>query len=167
MASKGWFEILEICRAITSKSPSFTASELSQAAQIEDVPPRPKPDGSGMTEGSKKEQIASAWLSKFVKWKYAVVSGKKEGTRRPANTYSLTDLGKTCVLREGRASAGLGAAEPSPAVPSETLKLSTAKLVDAIYEFCAKRGSKEEETAFQAMLILTQEIAEEEGLSSS
>jgi hypothetical protein len=159
MASKGWFEILEVCRAITSKSPSFTASDLAQAAQIEDVPPRPKPDGSGMTEGSKKEQIASAWLSKFVKWKYTVVSGKKEGLRRPANTYSLTELGKTCVLREGKAAAELGAQAPSD--PSSPERVKLAALTDLVYDFAAKRGTPAEEAAFQALLLLSEEIQSE------
>jgi hypothetical protein len=160
MASKGWFEILEICRAISSTSSSFTASDLAMAAKIEDIPPRPKPDGSGMTEGSKKEQIASAWLSKFVKWKYASVSGKKDtGGRRPANLYMLTDTGKTCVLREGRAAmdpAALGSQEP-PQAPD---RVKLAGLVDAFYDYAAKRGTKQEEEAFQTVLFAVEELKE-------
>jgi DNA-binding PadR family transcriptional regulator len=165
MSSKGWFEILEICRAISSTSPSFTAPDLAVAAKIEDIPPRPKPDGSGITEGSKKEQIASAWLSKFVKWKYAIVSGKKDtGGRRPANLYSLTEAGKTCVLREGRASTDLGT-QAIPATPlTSPDRLKLAGLVDAFYDFAAKRGTKQEEEAFQSILFAMEELKEDTGI---
>lgn len=173
MPTSDWFEILVHCRTISSAKLNFTASDLALEAGFEDTDKKIVTNLSGTeakeTKGSKKAQIASAWLAKFVKWKYAVVAGKiQTGAPRQSNLYELTKLGKECIRRDQKsqektkdeAEADHGNAQEQAGLPAqqEALKLSIATLTDAIYEFATKRGTKDEENAFQALLVLVEEL---------
>lgn len=177
MPTSDWFEILVHCRKISAAKPHFTASDLAIEAGFQDTEKKIVTNLSGTeareTLGSKKAQIASAWLAKFVKWKYMVVAGKiQTGAPRPSNLYELTKLGKECVRRDQKSlekpmeGATVDTAKESAEPPTqpEALKLSIAKLSDAVYDFAAKRGTKQEDEAFQAILFYIEEIKEEQGL---
>lgn len=70
-----WFGILESARLLGSK---FTALDLKNATEITEL------------------KLASAWLSKFLKWGYVAKLGTQEGGgKKPFTVYSLTDYGKS------------------------------------------------------------------------
>jgi hypothetical protein len=84
-----WFEVLERAREICPDGERrFTAAELADHAAL------------AAGGAAKPEQIASAWLAKFVKWGYATRTGKRPGPFRPLTLYVLTRLGLTCVRGE-------------------------------------------------------------------
>lgn len=88
-----WFTYLESARELARKKSEFTAKDFADAAGIE---------GTG---ASAPNQIATAWLSKFVRWKYVEIVGKEKGDGiRPSNVYSITDTGLKCELTLGPSS---------------------------------------------------------------
>jgi len=118
-----WFETLLAARQL-SPDPKhfFTAAQLAQAA---DIQPGPR---------STREQIASAWMSKFVKWGYALSVGKIEGAGvRMNNTYVVTDKGHAAEPREGRAT-------------------QLDHLVEAVRAFQAAVGTRNEAGAYKRMV---------------
>ena len=73
-----WYEVLVASRPLPEAG--FTARDLASSAGI-------KESSSGRSTG---EQIASAWLSKFQRWGYALPSGQKDGGM---NIWQLTKWG--------------------------------------------------------------------------
>jgi hypothetical protein len=124
-----WFEILLSARKLSpDKTRAFTSAQLAQGA---DIQPGPK---------STREQIASAWMSKLVKWGYALHAGKVEGAGvRMTNTYVVTDKGHEAEAREGRG-AQLG------------------RLVEAVRAFQATRGSRNEANAYKNLIDMCDAI---------
>jgi hypothetical protein len=91
MAAKTWYDVLEAARGLhgNPKGP-FTKDDLAQAAGIQDGPK------------SLAGRIASAWLTKFVKWGYVERVGEIPGAGiRPTYQYAVTEKGLTAKYREG------------------------------------------------------------------
>lgn len=87
-----WFNILQVARTLCpdGKTP-FGSGDLSRKARIA--------EGAS----SRPEQIASAWLGKFVRWGYAKRVGTSESAeRRWRRAYVLTDFGLTVQPAAGR-----------------------------------------------------------------
>lgn len=126
-----WFKALEAARKLSPRPDRhFTAAQLADEAQIAD------------TEKSRGSQIASAWLSKFVRWGYVNFVEKVDaGGIRPTNSYVVTKTGHTCEVTEG--------------CPS---KLSG--LVGAVRAFEKARRTPKEEAAFAALIRQTDEVEE-------
>jgi hypothetical protein len=125
-----WFEVLERAREICPDGERrFTAADLADHAAL------------AAGGAAKPEQIASAWLSKFVKWGYATRAGRRPGPFRPLTLYVLTRLGLTCVRREA-------------------LQSRLDRLVAAVRRFVGSRGNgKEEGAAFAALVRTCAEVA--------
>lgn len=105
--STNWFEILETLRVMSQNGKSrFTSSDLVEAVGFKNTPKRTFTSGprKGETsQGSTAVQIASGWLSKFLKWGYVeVVDTKPSGGPKPSNIYAVTRKGLTCELRSSR-----------------------------------------------------------------
>lgn len=82
MANKPWFDILlAVRKASLDGQRPITAQDVSREAKIRD------------TEKSSADQIASAWLGKFLRWGYVVVDGSAKGDRRWIRTYKVTRWG--------------------------------------------------------------------------
>lgn len=87
-----WFEILKAARGIPPNKDSeliFTVKDLSAAVGF-----------SKTKSGCSPDQVASAWICKFVKWGYA----EKVGTipnpgHKPITTYTLTKEGREVKQR--------------------------------------------------------------------
>lgn len=127
-----WFRVLEAARALSpDDAHRFTAPQLALQAGLRD------------TADSQASQIASAWITKFIQWGYAVRCGKTQGEGlRPLNLYSLTEKGRTCVPREGRASKIL-------------------RLLTAIRAFQKARGTSAEPAAVAALFRTADEVDSE------
>lgn len=121
--SSPWFEILLVARKLSPDLRHlFTAAQLAEAARIA---PGPR---------SAPAQIASAWMSKFVKWGYATRVGGIEGAGvRMANTYAVTDKGHAAEPREGRAA-------------------QIERLVAAVRAYQAARGTRGEAGSFKNLV---------------
>ena len=90
METQTWFEMLKAARELAEKDPEFVALDFVKAAKIE------------RTEGSAASQLATAWLSKLVKWGYLEVVRKQGGAvGRPVNVFAVTKKGRECDLEEG------------------------------------------------------------------
>lgn len=78
-----WFGILEVARKLDPrKDGTFTAKDLNKAIRFPD------------TKECTADQIASAWICKFVKWGYAEKVGTlKNPGHKPLTTYTLTNEG--------------------------------------------------------------------------
>ncbi len=127
-----WFRILESVRKISLDGQrSFTAAELAQEAALERV-------GSAT-----EQQLASGWLSKFVRWGYVVHDGtaKPEGANRWIRKYQITKFGKMCEPTKGG---------------SYTVPLN--RLIAAAREFEAAYGKKEEALAWRQFLQVLNDI---------
>lgn len=124
-----WFQALEAARKLSPRDTHhFTAAQLAAEAGIED------------TEKSRGSQIASAWLSKFMKWGYVNFVGKVDaGGIRQTNSYVVTKLGRECEVTEG--------------CPGKLVRLITAVRV---YE--KSRKTSREEAAYRALLQVTGEM---------
>lgn len=122
----GWFEVLEAARRLSEDgSKRIGASALAADAGIPDT---------GKSTGS---QIASGWLSKFVKWGYAVRSGTLEGDgAKWARGYMLTKFGFEV---ESRAS-------------------NLDKLLDAVRAFKKDRSAKQEAAMIKVFDQIEKEI---------
>jgi hypothetical protein len=121
--------VLEAARKLSPRSDrTFTAAQLANEGQIAD------------TEKSRGSQIASAWLSKFVRWGYVNFVEKIDaGGIRPTNTYVVTEVGHECEVTEG--------------CPSKL-----ASLIGAVRAFEKARKTPREEAAYKALLQVTGEI---------
>lgn len=124
-----WFRALEAARELSPKDTHhFTAVQLAAQA------------GIGDTEKSRGSQIASAWLSKFVRWGYVNFVEKIDaGGVRPTNSYVVTKLGRECEVTEG--------------CPSKL-----AGLISAVRAFEKARRTQKEEAAFAAMIRRADEV---------
>ena len=79
-----WYGILEAIRRLVRRPKDpFTASQLAREADLK------------TTKKSSGQQIASAWLSKFVGWGYVLRMGNAPPTfGRPERLYVLTEWGR-------------------------------------------------------------------------
>jgi hypothetical protein len=80
MAGKQWWTVLLAARLVQKRDRCVSALALAAEAGIEST----EHEIDGEVHGSKPHNIAGAWLSKFVRWGYAV---KRDGR------ISLTDWG--------------------------------------------------------------------------
>lgn len=121
----GWFAVLEAARVLcpTGEEP-FGAGALARGARIQ--------KGARSTP----DQIASAWLGKFVKWGYARHAGTSQEGGRWRRRYVLTEYGLEVEVRAGRQ------------------ELCT-RLVGAVRTFEAARGTRREGAAWKALLETT------------
>lgn len=128
-----WFEVLESARKLSpDDSRKFTAPELAVVAGI---------DGTKLSTAS---QIATAWLSKFVKWKYAVVVAKIPGEAgRVVSAYALTDAGRDCEIKAG-------------------CETHLHRLLDAVRTFQRARGQRTEGAAFTQLIKVADEAGKRE-----
>jgi hypothetical protein len=124
-----WFRVLEAARRLSPRaSHRFTAAQLAAEAGILD------------TKKSRGSQIASAWLSKFVRWGYVDFVEKIDaGGIRPTNAYAVTQAGHDCEVTEG--------------CPS---KLS--RLIGAVRAFEKARRTAKEDVAFAALIRQAEEV---------
>lgn len=117
--STAWYQLLAIARDLESP---FPATSLAEAAAL------------AGTEKSTASQIATAWLSKFVKWGYAEVVKREQGVSgRTVSFYSLTEKGVTCRLVESR-------------------EVRLDRLIKAVEEFRVSVGTKSQNTKWQALI---------------
>jgi len=68
-----WFDVLDAVRQEAQKG-EFTSRGVGSRAGI-------------------ATSVASAWLSKFVKWEYVRIAGTAMGSRRWERTYTITQYG--------------------------------------------------------------------------
>lgn len=132
-----WFKALEAARELSPRDTNhFTAVQLAAQAGIEDTVDR---EGKVISRGS---QIASAWLSKFVRWGYVDFVEKIDaGGIRPTNSYVVTKLGRECEVTEG--------------CPAKLIRLIAAvRAVQKVYR--TPKG----EAAFGALVKLADELEE-------
>lgn len=121
-----WFRVLEAARTLCRREgDQFTAAQLAAEAQILD------------TQKSRGSQIASAWLSKLVRWGYVDLVGKIDaGGIRQTNAYVVTKLGQTCEVTEG--------------CPTKLIRL-----IAAVRILEKARRTPKEEAAFGALIKIT------------
>lgn len=127
-----WFRILESVRKISlDGARSFTAAEL--AAEV----------GFERAGTATEQQLASGWLSKFVRWGYVVHDGteKPEGAPRWIRKYQITKFGKMVEPTKGG---------------SYTVPLN--RLIVAAREFEQAYGKKEEALAWRQFIQVLNEI---------
>lgn len=126
-----WYSILDSARKFSpDERKPFTAPDLARVAGLQD------------TESSTASQIATAWLSKFVKWGYVRIIGKVTGeSGRQTNAYVISENGRACEQKEGRGS-------------------QVARLLAAVraYQKVRGQGGKPEATAFAQMVKVADEV---------
>lgn len=127
--SLSWFDVLEAARKLSpDDARNFTAHDLAVAAGIRD------------TTSSTASQIATAWLSKFVRWKYVAVVGKVDGeSGRQTSSYRLTDVGRTCEPKEGRNSR-------------------MERLLEAVRAYQKAKGGKGDAAAYAQLMKVADEV---------
>jgi hypothetical protein len=78
---KPWYDVLKAARRASKNGTDLlTAAALSE-------------DGFFKPYGDRGIHVASAWLSKFVRWGYAVREGSQPSGKAWARTYRLTKWG--------------------------------------------------------------------------
>lgn len=171
-----WFQILEKARELSPNgSERFNAEALSNKCGFEKTKPsviERGPRKGKMGEGSTPKQIASGWLSKFVKWGYVQVVGTTTSDGpRPANVYTVTQAGHACEVRPGlkerlqEAEDHLQQAEGHIGQLTEDLQAlagNLQSLLEAVQAFRDLRGKPAEGQAWKDLLKTTREL--EEGL---
>jgi hypothetical protein len=131
-----WFRVLKAARKLSPRDTHhFTAVQLAAEAEIEStIDPK---TGKVISRGS---QIASAWLSKFVRWGYVDFVEKIDaGGIRPTNSYVLTKVGRKCEVTEG--------------CPSKL-----TRLIEAVQVFEKARRTRNEEDAYAALIQVSIEV---------
>lgn len=76
-----WKVLLAIRQASLGGTRPFTVQDVANAVQMQG------------TERSTKEDMASAWVGKFVRWGYVRHEGKADGPVRKIRTFQITKYG--------------------------------------------------------------------------
>lgn len=141
-----WFGILGAVRDLCPKIGSaFTAKDLNKLVKFPD------------TEKCTGDQIASAWICKFVKWGYAEKAGTLQNPgHKPLTTYTLTKVGREAELELSDLDQ-LRDAVRAYEVARNARQASMGKKGEA-----TPKSVQEEDKAFLALLDLCNKLDREE-----